>query len=381
MKKYTIFTAITALVFAAMLALSFALFSSRLRTGLESIAGALGDNDAALEGYVGALIGADQSHAEAEKGRTLLGEHGYSSFPVDHFMDKLTAGGIYLTAGAVLLILGGAAVFIMIERKKRIDREASLTARIGSALRGETAFRAENDDERELARLFSEIDRMERLRESAANEMRKYVENVAHEIKSPTSGILLNLDLMERAGIDDEKLCAARQCAMRIDAYTAGLLSLARLRAGKVRFNFERTDLTALVRETVSELAANGISAVIAGEGAELNCDRTRIKEALRNLIVNASKHQQGGPVRVELASNGREIVISVADNGPGMKDDALIERYSVGSEDGSSFGIGLSLAKEVAARHSGRLVIMRPDSGSVISLVLPVFKLKSSAA
>ena len=227
-----------------------------------------------------------------------------------------------------------------------------------------------------------EIERLNELRESSANELREYVENVAHEIKSPTSGILLNLDLMERSGMNENRLGAARQCAMRIDTYVQSLLSLVRLQAGKVRFGFEQSDLLSITLDTARELEANGISVEVSGSAAEVNCDRTRMKEAIRNLIVNAAKHQPTGePVRVEIASNELEASVCVADNGPGIRDDALIERYSVGNEDGSSFGIGLSLAKEVASRHSGRLVIRRPARGAAIELVIPRFRLKNSVA
>ena len=50
-----------------------------------------------------------------------------------------------------------------------------------------------------------------------------------------------------------------------------------------------------------------------------------------------------------------------------------------VGREDGSGYGIGLALAKEVVARHSGRLTVIRPAAGTEIRLTIPRFKLKTS--
>ena len=384
MKRYSIAAAAFALAACMIIIGEAALFSARTRRGLESLANAVNSGDPALlDGYAGALISAAPSSKEAEAGRLALAERGYSSFPVDRFNGRLFSDGVmYCVLGAAFFMAGGAALFILIDRRVRIKREMDLSSRISSALRGDAPFVPKRDEERAFARLFAEIDRANALRSSSAAEMREYAENVAHEIKSPASGILLNLDLMESSGVSAERLSSARKCAVRIDAYTAGLLSLARLRAGKVRMEFEPADLGELASETAAELEANGIRTVVSGEGTRVNCDRVRVKEAIRNLIVNAAKHQEGADsVRVELASTEYDASVLVKDSGPGIRDGALIERYSVGNDDGTSFGIGLSLAWEVASRHSGKLVIKNPDKGGAIELILPRYSLKTSIA
>ncbi len=382
MKSYAAAMIAVLLAFCLILTAAFAVLTSRVRMGLESLAGTIGESSPeAFRGYADALICTAVSEGNAEKGREALESSGYLTFPAEFFTKRLIPEGMVFAFGAAALaVIGGAAAFFAVKRRRTIRREAELDRRINDALRGQDRFSAENADERRLAKLFGEISRLNALRESYAAELREYVENVAHEIKSPTSGILLNLDLMERGGISGSRLDAARKCAMRISAYVAGLLSLARLRSGRVRMSFEPADLGGIARETAHELAANGIETVVTGEGAEINCDKTRIKEAIRNLIVNASKHQEEGePVRVELERGDYDVTLRVTDNGPGMKDDALIERYTVGNEDGTSFGIGLSLAREVAARHSGKLLIKKPENGSAIELVIPRFDLKKS--
>lgn len=382
MKRYSAVIIITAVVCCLLLAGEAAFFTARMRMGLESLADAVNENGPGkVNEYAGALIGASPSGKSAEKGRAALKASGYSSLPVDHYMSRLVPDGVYYGIfAAAILVIGGSALFLAAGRRRRIKYEEELTRRVNAALKGEEPFKAGTPDERVIAKLFSQVDRANALRADSADEIRKYVENVAHEIKSPTSGILLNLDLMERGGMTEERLSAARECAARIDAYTAGLLSLARLRAGKVRMEFESADMIELVRETAAELEANGIRAVVSGESVTVNCDRVRVKEAVRNLIVNAEKHMENAdPVRVTVSSTEKDVSITVFDNGPGVRSGALIERYAVGSDDGTSFGIGLSLAKETAVRHSGKLVIKNPDNGSAVELVFPRFSLKTS--
>ena len=382
MNRYALVIIIMVLAFCLVFAAAFAAMNISMRRGLESLAAAVWQNDPEdVADLSASFVSMESTFENAKAGVDALSGSVYSTFSIDTFMSKLVPAEIaYWAIGAMAAIALAAAVFIIVEHGKRSSREASLTNRIGAALRGEEAFRAENEDERNIARLFAEIARLNSLRESSAEELREYVENVAHEIKSPTSGILLNLDLMERSGLNEGRLSAARKCATRIGSYVAGLLSLARMRAGKVRMSFEKLDLGELAREVAGELEANGIKTEISGEGGEINGDGVRISEALRNLIVNASKHREGeDPVRVELDNTEHAVALRVLDNGPGIKDETLIERYSVGTEDGTSFGIGLSLAREVAAMHSGRLVLNSPEKGASIELIIPRFNLKTS--
>lgn len=382
MNRYALVIIIMVLAFCLVFAAAFAAMNISMRRGLESLAAAVWQNDPEdVADLSASFVSMESTFENAKAGVDALSGSVYSTFSIDTFMSKLVPAEIaYWAIGAMAVIALAAAVFIIVEHGKRSSREASLTNRIGAALRGEEAFRAENEDERNIARLFAEIARLNSLRESSAEELREYVENVAHEIKSPTSGILLNLDLMERSGLNEGRLSAARKCATRIGSYVAGLLSLARMRAGKVRMSFEKLDLGELAREVAGELEANGIKTEISGEGGEINGDGVRISEALRNLIVNASKHREGeDPVRVELDNTEHAVALRVLDNGPGIKDETLIERYSVGTEDGTSFGIGLSLAREVAAMHSGRLVLNSPEKGASIELIIPRFNLKTS--
>lgn len=382
MKKHSFAIIILAAFACLLLILTALFFTSRARTGIESLLGAIDEASPEMtDAFVGAMISADPSGDDAQRGREALDERGYSSLPVDSFTGRLFSDAATCAAlGGVLILAGGSAAFVITERKKRLHYEEELVRRVNSALRGGEEFCAQNGEERLLKKLFDEVERLNAVREASAAELREYVENVAHEIKSPTSGILLNLDLIERGGVTEGKLSAARKCAKRIETYVSGLLTLARLRAGKVRMTFETAELGEIARETAEELEANGVETLITGESAEVNCDRTRVKEALRNLIVNASKHQERGmPVVVELSSGGDYASVCVKDNGPGITEGAVIERYSVGEEDGTSSGIGLSLAREVAERHSGRLVIKKPEKGSSIELILPRFKLKTS--
>jgi signal transduction histidine kinase len=193
---------------------------------------------------------------------------------------------------------------------------------------------------------------------------------------------VLNLDLAEKNGMTEDRLSALRNCALRIGSYVSSLLTLARVRAGKVRFAFEPLETRELVEEIADDLRPNGVRLAIEGAGTEINGDRTRLKEAVQNLILNASKHGEADePVQVELSGTETEAVICVKSSGIGAGREIPVERYAVGSENGSSSGIGLSLAREIAERHSGKLLIDITESRTDVNVTIPRFKLKTNFA
>jgi len=103
--------------------------------------------------------------------------------------------------------------------------------------------------------------------------------------------------------------------------------------------------------------------------------DRTQIEQVLINLLKNA--HEAGGPpegIELKVARSGRELRIDVRDRGPGMSEtvlaNALLPFYSTKR---SGTGLGLSLAREIAEAHGGRVQLAnRAGGGLEVSLLLP---------
>ena len=107
------------------------------------------------------------------------------------------------------------------------------------------------------------------------------------------------------------------------------------------------------------------------------------ITRLLNNLIDNAVKYiGNGTTVQVSLYRNGNSVFLSVKDDGIGISPenmDKIWNRFYM--EDSSrsetaenSFGLGLSMVKEIAALHNGRMeVISKQESGSTFTLILPL--------
>lgn len=117
-------------------------------------------------------------------------------------------------------------------------------------------------------------------------------------------------------------------------------------------------------------------------EGSEVPGDAVALGRALANLLANARLH--GGPgarISVQSVREGRQVLLSVADDGPGLEpgeQDRLLEPFVRGrravEEQRPGSGLGLALVRRVAAAHGGRVSLRsRPGHGTTVSLCLPV--------
>ena len=280
-----------------------------------------------------------------------------------------------LGVGFLILIIMSAAVGVFLANRRKKASALDLKKRISAVIEENSCFEAKTERENEYARLAEELRRTRELSDVRSEEMRVFVENVAHEIKTPATGIVLTLDLIDESGADAKRLGRLRECAASIQNYVSLLLKLSRMRSGKIHFVREPVDLVELVNEAAREQPFLATSIEV--DTAMILGDHDRLYEAIANLVRNALKHSGESRACLILQKAGNDYRIRVRDYG----DHAVQkhERYAVEKEDGSSSGIGLSLAEETAARHFGRVILSsHEDGGTDADILLPILPLKN---
>jgi len=108
---------------------------------------------------------------------------------------------------------------------------------------------------------------------------------------------------------------------------------------------------------------------------------RTQLRQVADNLIGNAVKYsQRGGEIRVNLSEEDGQVILRVADNGPGIpanEHKRIFEKFYRANnvdEGVEGTGLGLAIVKTVVDNHGGRIwVESKPKQGSVFTVVLPV--------
>jgi two-component system, OmpR family, phosphate regulon sensor histidine kinase PhoR len=224
-------------------------------------------------------------------------------------------------------------------------------------------------------------------RERARQSEREFVENAAHELRTPLAAIVSVMDVLESGAKDipetrDRFLKHIRAHSERLSRLATSLLVLARLQTG-----VEQPRLTVVpVRPLLEEIAgrldpADGVEVLVrASEQTGALADRDLLQQAIVNVAENSAKHTKTGEIVLEARGNGATTEIEVSDTGPGMSEEEqerAFHRFYRASNGTDGFGLGLAIAEE-AVRGLGGTIELESGSavGTRVRMVVPSAKL-----
>lgn len=291
---------------------------------------------------------------------------------VDRSVHRLIA--LLLVAGPAALVAAGVGGWGL--ARKALGPVASLTeqaAGIGlDRLDGRVEEPRSRDEIGQLARTFNGM--LERL-ERDVQDKHRFVADASHELRTPLAVMRAELDVKLDAGDpaedDREVLESVRDEVDRMSRTVEHLLILARIDEGELSLLLAPVGLGDVVSTVVRRLRpladAKGIPiATDNGDNADVEvfADRERLVQALETLVENAVKYTApGGEVRVSVRRSGREALLTVADQGPGVPAGAIphifdrffrVDAARSRSEGGS--GLGLAICREIVQSHGGRV-------------------------
>jgi signal transduction histidine kinase len=309
------------------------------------------------------------------QGRRLVVVVGAALKERDEALQGLKA--ILLVVGAGALLLTSLAGYVAVRRALRPVELMTRRARgIQTSSLGQRLPVSPAGDE--LTHLGETLNAMlDRLQQGFARE-RAFVDDASHELRSPLTILRgeLELALRDASSPDDFRLAvgSAATEADRVIALAEDLLILAR--ADQRRRPVRPSEFNA--RGLLEEVAASaGLAAEIdADPNLVVRADRAALGRAVSNLVDNALRYGGG---RVELsARGGNDVVVAVADDGPGFAPDFLpraFERFTRADEARArgGAGLGLSIVAAIAATHGGTVYAAnRPGGGAVVTITLP---------
>jgi two-component system OmpR family sensor kinase len=229
---------------------------------------------------------------------------------------------------------------------------------------------------------------------AAAEERRRFLLRLDHELKNPLTAIRAGLANIEQAGdmttagtSAGAALASVSAQANRITRLLGDLRKLADLETREIEI--APVDLPGLlleVEETVSALPEGGERIIRVNVPRApwplplIDGDRDLIFIALQNLVANAVKFSApGDTVEVRASEDGSWVLLEVADTGAGIPEDEIGEVWQELARGRAArsipgTGIGLALVRVVVTRHGGQVAIRsREDQGTVVSIRLPV--------
>jgi two-component system sensor histidine kinase CreC len=213
----------------------------------------------------------------------------------------------------------------------------------------------------------------------------KYVQNLAHEMKSPLTAIVSAAELLEGALPDAERQRFAaliQEQSSRMQLIIERLLQLARVEQLQRLEDGQALDLAELARQAVASRAATlerrGLAAnVCAPDACPCHGDAFLLQQAIANLLDNAIDFSPaGGGIDVAVEKAPGQLLLTVRDHGEGAPDYALpqiferfysLPRPATGHK---STGLGLPFVREVAQLHGGNAHFANhPQGGAEVTL------------
>jgi two-component system, OmpR family, sensor histidine kinase KdpD len=214
--------------------------------------------------------------------------------------------------------------------------------------------------------------------------------SVSHELRTPLAAISSVASGLRAAGelnsVQQSLTVELDEATRRLNRLVRNLLDLSRLEAGHLRMNTDWHDLRDLLRSAMRNLdrslSGYEVKTDIPNDFPPVKLDAVLTEQILVNLLGNAAVHTSPG-TKVEVTARVHEgqLVLRVADNGPGLPPGdpkRLFDRFQRGPDAvAGGTGIGLSLVKGFAEAQGGSVSVEnRPGGGALFTVKLPLTKL-----
>ncbi len=231
--------------------------------------------------------------------------------------------------------------------------------------------------------------------EAAGMAKTQFLANMSHELRTPLNAIIGFADMLKNQVLGKlgnerylEYAANILQSGEHLNAIISEILDMAKVEAGTLGLDLERTDVAAILEssiELLSETAARdgvSIKLLVPGERPYLWADPRLLKQMALNLLSNGVKFSRGGgevTATVERAEDGR-LALKFSDSGIGVDKDDFEKIFSPFGQVANSMtrnhegtGLGLPLVKAMIELHDGSVEMeSEPGVGTTVTLYFP---------
>ena len=230
--------------------------------------------------------------------------------------------------------------------------------------------------------------------------MQDFIENIAHQIKTPLAAIILNLEFMQELHMDERMgrlVDESAGSAFRIRDFIRTLLNISRFENKKVIIAADEVLIGSIISDSINNCMngmihenQNDIFIVQYDdkcESAVIYADEMWLVEAIANVIGNSADYIRNisdGKVYITAGCDERKVVIRIEDNGNGLtvKDqDDIFDRFSTTRNSASDMhvGLGLNLSRLIIEAHYGIIKAGNSEEygGAEFTIILPRYRLK----
>ena len=295
----------------------------------------------------------------------------------------------FSTAFLLILTLGGIGVYFIARRAMGGVREVTEAAARIAAGDLEQPISSGNRGE-EIETLAAMFNTMQKRIAGLIDELKAVVNNVAHDLRMPITRIR---GVAETTLTRDPDLSQYREMAVTVIEESEQLvgqintiLELAEIDAGLKVLTLEKVNLTRVIQlaaelyQPAAEDKGITLNLQLPGESCYINGNVPALQRLLANLLDNAVKFTPtDGIISLMLKVKNERVLLSVADNGPGISPEEqkrIFDRFYRGdaSRSSSGSGLGLALVKSIVRAHDGIITVTSDgNNGSSFLINLPV--------
>ncbi len=281
--------------------------------------------------------------------------------------------GLALFLSVLFLAVAAGAYPVVRRLTRRLEALKKGVERFGS---GRLDHRVEVSGRDEVAAVAASFNHAASRVEALVQSNKSLLANASHELRSPLARMKMAVSMLDEVS-PAQRAELKREIETNVgelDALVEEVLLASRLDAAEALDRRDPVDLLGLAAEEASR-----VDAEVDGPALQVHGDERLLRRALRNLLENARRYG-GDEVSVELLRSSAGAEVRVCDRGPGVPE-ALRERifepfYRLPghAEQAGGVGLGLSLVRQIAQRHSGSVRCeSRPGGGSIFVLALPL--------
>src|SRR5262249_31621996 len=230
--------------------------------------------------------------------------------------------------------------------------------------------------------MIADVTQDERMRRAE----REFVENAAHELRTPIAAILSAAEALESGAKDepadrDQFLRHIRLQADRLGRLAASLLLLRRVDSGMERPRLDVVPAKELLEDAAAQLqpALDVAVRVDANPKLAMLADRDLLRHAVDNVAANAARHTREGEIVLLARDAGFQTELEIRDTGSGMRHEDL-ERAFIRlhhSPESGGAGLGLPIAKQAVEALGGTIeIVSEPGVGTRVRMRLPTARL-----
>ena len=233
----------------------------------------------------------------------------------------------------------------------------------------------------EIIKIIIENKRIAENAEKNKEVLREYTEDIAHQIKTPLTGSLLLLDLLEDENDNfseeyEEYIERLRDNLLRLHNLSDILLKLATLDSGTIEMTKDRISARGLIEDIIQNLKDYfinyNIEILLDGDDFNLICDKKWTYEAAFNVMKNGLEATEDRHIEIHLKETNLYKSIFVEDFSKGLDREMLekvFRRFYKIDPNSKGYGIGLPMAKSVMERQNGELLYHKGKKSNAFEL------------